>query len=162
MRIRCTQLLMLTVCIAMFAFSSCNKKCDSVPDNVDSGEIKQETYVFPSGTISTTTWSSEEYLVTATHPLADEFKISTDNGVTKSNVDYSEYSLLCYPITTSCYATFDRNIVINDVTKIVTYTIKVTECGKCDGQRYIDNWVAIRGIDDTYTVLYDVETTTVN
>lgn len=140
--------------------SGCNKKCE-LPDNVNSGEILSSVVVYPQGGYITETMQSDEYHITASSNYADKFKISTDQGVTKSDVDYSEYSLLCYPVYTSCYASFDRSVEIDDLNGVVVYKIRIQECGRCDERRYIENFVAIRAIPDTYTVLFDVETSMV-
>ena len=139
----------------------CKKKCD-LGENVTSGEIKTGISVFPDSGYLTSGLTPDQYLITASHPYAPRFQMSHDQGVTKSDVNYNGYSILCYPMTVSCFAQFTRNVTIDDVNGVVRYTIKVKDCGKCEEERYIENYVVIRSIPDSYTVLYDVDIQTVD
>lgn len=132
--------------------SGCKKKCDFGQD-ILSGEIKLDITAYPgSGYLTANTPGN--YLITAGHQYADRFKISRDYGVTKEDVNYSEFSILSFPLSVSCYATFDRNVVIDDINGIIRYTINVKECGKCDEKRYVENYVVIRSVPSTYQVIY--------
>lgn len=161
MNTKIAKLLFISLSAASFLFSGCNKKCE-LPENVNSGEIVNSVSVFAQSGYMTAEMTSDQYLVTGSSDFADRFKMSTDGGITKTSVDYNEYSILCYPVTTSCYASFDRSVEIDDLNGVVVYKIRIQECGKCDDQRYIENFIAIRAIPDTYTVLFDVETSMVN
>ena len=136
--------------------SSCKKKCD-FGDNVTSGEIKTGVSVFPDSGYLTENMTPAEYLVTASNKYSNRFKISFDQGLTKTSVNYSEYSIVCYPMVTNCFAQFNRNVTIDDVNGVVKYTIKVKDCGKCKEERYIENYVVIRSVPDYYTVTFDVD-----
>ncbi len=161
MNTKIARLLFIAFATTSFLFSGCNKKCE-LPENTNSGEIKSSVVVFPQGGYLTGNMTSDQYLITGSSDFADYMKISHDEGVTKTNVDYSEYSILCYPVTTSCYASFERSVEIDDLNGVIVYKIRIQECGRCDEQRYLENFIAIRAVPDTYTVLFDVETSTVN
>ena len=161
MNTKIAKLLFIAIGTTTFLFSGCNKKCE-LPENVNSGEIITSAAVYAESGYMTSEMTSDQYLITGSSSFADRFKISLDGGVTKTSVDYNEYSILCYPVTTSCYASFDRSVEIDDLNGVVVYKIHIQECGKCDDQRYIENFIAIRAIPDTYTVLFDVETTMVD
>lgn len=148
-------------CLSIFVFialisNSCKKKCD-LGNDVTLGEIKANISIFPESGYLTSELTSDQYLITANHPYANRFKISDDQGITKKDVNFNEYSILCYPMTVSCFAQFTRDIKIDDINGVVKYTVHVKDCGKCEEDRYVENYVVIRAIPDTYTILYDVD-----
>lgn len=141
---------------SLFLFS-CKKKCD-LGENVTSGEIKTGVFVYPkSGFLTKNLGSEENYLITGSHMYADRFEISFDNGMTKSAVNYSQNSIICCPTTVNCYAQFDRNVTIDHNNGIVKYTIKVSECESCDDKRYVENYVVIPAVPDSYHVVIDIQ-----
>lgn len=154
---KCFKTTYLTTFVLVAIISlGCKKKCDLGTD-VTSGEIKSEISVFPDAGYLTSDLTSDQYLITANHQYANRFKVSPDKGITKGDVNYSEYSILCYPMTVSCFAQFTRDVKIDDINGVVKYTIHVKDCGKCEEDRYIENYTVIRAIPDTYTILYDVD-----
>lgn len=153
--------LLATIAVVSSLMMGCKKKCDLGQD-VTSGEIKTGVSVFPSSGYLTADLTPDQYLITASHPYANRYKISHDQGMTKSDVNYNGYSILCYPMTVSCFAQFTRNVTIDDVNGVVRYTVKVKDCGRCEEERYIENYVVIRSVPDSYTVLYDVDIQTVD
>lgn len=158
---RLTSTLFITsVLFAVISLSGCNKKCD-LGEDITSGEIKAGVSVFPESGYMTNGMGGH-YLIRGSHPYANRFKISHDMGVTKSDVNYNEYSILCYPMTVNCFAQFDKSVVIDDVNEIVKFTVRVKDCGQCEQQRFVENYVVIRSIPETYMVIYDVDVQTVN
>lgn len=153
--------LFIFILVGTTFLSSCKKKCD-FGDNVTSGEIKTSISVFPDSGYLTQSMTQSQYLITASNPYANRFKISLDGGITKTAVNYSEYSIVCYPMLTSCFAQFTREVTIDDANGIVKYTVKVKDCGKCKEERYIENYVVIRSVPDYYTVTFDVDIETEN
>lgn len=151
-----TKYLFFTLLFSAFALHSCKKKCD-LGENVNSGAIVPEMSIFPDQGYLTSAMETGHYLVTDSSELKNRFKISRDKGITKTDVNYSEYSLLAFPVTSNCYATFDRNVTINDSSKVIVYKILVKDCGTCDSKIYTENWVVIPAVDDSYTILYDVK-----
>ncbi len=153
--------LLATMAVVTFLSIGCKKKCDLGQDII-SGEIKSDISVFPEAGYLTADLSNDQYLITADHPYADRYQISADRGMTKSDVNYNEYSILCYPMTVSCFAQFDRSVAIDDVNGVVKYTIKVKDCGKCKEDRYVENYVVIRAIPSSYLIIFDTDIQTVD
>lgn len=153
--------LLATVVIVSSLMMGCKKKCD-LGEDVTSGEIKTGVAVFPDSGYLTADMNSSQYLITASHGYAQRYQISFDQGKTKTDVNYNEYSILSYPMTVSCFAQFTKNVTIDDVNGVVKYTVKVKDCGKCEEERYIENYVVIRSVPDSYTVIYDVDIQTVD
>lgn len=144
-----------------FLSVSCKKKCDLGQD-ITSGEIKSDISIYPASGYLTAQMTSDQYLITGDHAYADRYQISANQGMDRKDINYNEYSILCYPMTVSCFAQFDRNVVIDDVNGVVKYTIKVKDCGKCEEDRYVENYVAIRAIPSSYLIIYDTDIQTFN
>ena len=151
-----TKLLAFIGFTAMLSLTSCKKKC-ILNDDFNGGEILTEVSIYPNSGYLTPNMTVNDYHITASHQYASQYKTSTDGGVTKVDANYGKYSILCYPITTTCNASFDRSVSIDDVNGVVVYKITATECSNCKEKRFFENYVAIRAIPDSYTVLYDVE-----
>ena len=154
------KILYATAIIAIISLSSCKKKCD-LGESIDHGAIMQEVVVYPLSGYMTEFLQPNQYLVTASSEIADRFEMSLDKGYTRTDFDFGTYSLLAFPMSTNCFAVFDRNVEIDHLNRVIVYTIDVKDCGKCDDKRYIENWIAIPAVDSTYTVLYDVKQQTV-
>jgi hypothetical protein len=134
--------------------SSCKKKCTIATDNINKGWIEEEAIVHPKSSYLTNQMKGN-YVVTGSSPLASAFKISFDQGALKS-VNYSSYTILCYPILTSCNAQFEREVVLDPTNKTVVYKITVTECSQCEEERISENYVLVPKFPSNYTVSYDV------
>lgn len=150
-----TSLLILSV--LFIGFSSCKKVCKIEADDVDSGVIVKEVAIYPQYGYLTQEMSSE-YHVHGASSIADRFNMSTDNGYTQSPFNYTEYSILAYPMTLNCSFSLVRDVMVNDINMTATYTITVTQCKdpECSEQRYIENLIAVPAIPDTYTILHDI------
>lgn len=154
------KILFTLMVISSFVLTSCKKKCDLGQDT-DSGAIIPNMVIYPESGYMTEHLPPNQYLVTADSEIADRFKMSTDNGYTRTDFDFGSYSIIAFPITTNCFAVFDRKVEIDHLNQVVYYKIAVRDCGKCSDKRYIENWVAIPAVASTYTVLYDVTQDTV-
>ncbi len=152
--------LFLTTLVCAFSLQSCKKKCDLGP-NLNEGEIREEYSVFPTKGYITSDMETGLYLVTDTTYFGNDFLVSTDKGVTKTAVNFNTHSLLAFPITSNCFASFQRKVTIDQLNKVVVYTIMVKDCGTCDTKVFTENWVVIPAVDQTYTVLYDVKQQTI-
>lgn len=141
----------LTLLISI-SFFGCKKKCD-LPKDVVSGEIKGEFVVY-GGALSST---NVGWIIRSEADAGKEMSMSSDKGVTKTPINYGQYSLLTYPTSTSCNTTFDRNIVIDDVNGTVTYTIIMQECNKCEYKVETQNYAIVRAVPASYQVYYDVK-----
>ncbi|PHR36899.1 MAG: hypothetical protein COA38_00790 [Fluviicola sp.] len=150
-----TSLLILS--ILFIGFSSCKKVCKIEADDVDSGLIVESVAIYPlHGYI--TQEMSDEYHVHDASSIAHKFKMSTDNGFTQSPFNYGEYSILAYPMTLNCSFSIVRDVRVNDANMTATYTITVTQCKnpECSEQRYIENFIAVPAIPESYTILHDI------
>lgn len=136
----------------------CKKKCDFGQDT-NSGEIINSISIYPNSGYMTNSISPNQYLITGSHPLAGRFQMSNDEGVTKSEFNYAKYSILCAPVNVSCFAVFDRNVLIDHIGHKVLYTVKIKECGKCESTRYVENYVAIEAVPDHYELILDIDKT---
>ncbi len=151
-----TSLLILSV--LFLGFSSCKKSCKIEGDNVDSGLIDADVLVYPlSGYL--TAEMDEEYHVHGATNVAYKFEMSTDNGFTRAPFNFSQYSVLAYPMTLNCNFYMTRDVTVNDVNMTATYRIKVTQCkdAKCVEQRYVENYVVVPAIPESYTILHDIQ-----
>lgn len=146
----------LTIALSLATvLTSCKKKCD-LPEDSNAGNIKTSVLVYPAGQLTSNEIGGR--LITADSDGSETIQMSINNGVTKTAFDYGSYSILCYPTTTSCNSSFERRVEINDVAGTVTYTILITECGKCENKVSTENIVAIQAIPSTYQVFFDVKT----
>ena len=150
-----TSLFILSVLV--IGLSSC-KKCKIEGENIDSGVIVTDVAVYPAHGYITSDMTSE-YHVHGNSFIADKFEMSTDNGFTRTPFNYSAYSILAYPLTLNCNHFLKREVKINDVNMTATYLITVTQCREpeCSEQRYIENFIVVPAIPETYTILHGVE-----
>lgn len=147
----------LILSVLFLSLSSC-KKCKLEGENVDSGVIVTDVSVYPEyGYITQDT--GPDHFIHGNSSVADKFEMSTDDGFTKSPFNYSAYTILAYPLTLNCNHFLKRDVVIDDVNMNATYVITVTQCKdtKCTEQRYVENYVVIPAIPETYTILRDVK-----
>ncbi len=156
---RLATLLFTCSTILILALTSCKKKCD-LGESSDSGAILTDVVVYPQTGYMTEWLQPEQYLITAESEYTDRFKMSLDKGYTQTDFDFNSYSLLAFPISTNCFAVFDRSVEIDHMNQQIFYKIAVRDCGKCDDKRYVENWIAIPAVASNYTVLYDVTQST--
>lgn len=151
-----TSLLILSV--LFLAFSSCKKTCEIEGDSVDSGLIDQDVLVYPKHGYITEEMSGE-YHVHGASSIANKFEMSTDNGFSRSSFNYTAYSILAYPMKLNCNFYMDRSVKVDDINMTATYKITVTQCKdpKCAEQRYIENFIVVPAIPESYTILHDIQ-----
>ena len=92
---------LMILSVLVLSLSSC-KKCKIEGENVDSGQITTEVAVYPEHGYITEDLSGTINHIHGNSPVADKFDMSTDNGFTKSPFNYSDYSILAYPLTLDC------------------------------------------------------------
>lgn len=150
-----TSLLILSV--MFLSLSSC-KKCKIEGENVDSGAIITDISLYPVSGYMTNDMTSE-YHVFTNDVLGNSFEMSADDGFTRSAVNYSAYSILAYPMTLNCNHFLSREVKIDDDLMTATYKITVTQCkeAECAEQRFIENYVAIPAIPESYIILHDIQ-----
>lgn len=92
---------------------------------------------------------------------ADEFhgdlQVRFDGSLSYQNINFSKYSALCLPTTSTCSAGFDRVATINNTAESVKYNITVTECATCERKSRIYNWVLIPAVPMTFTATFGVD-----
>ena len=139
--------------------SSCKKECTFEADTI-SGEIIKGSSVYPASGY-TTQLLNGDYHVHQGHILMDTYKMSLNDGITKTSVDYNQYSILGYPMNVHCHARYERSVTIDVVNQIATYKIRVYQCpeskSNCTELRTVENFVLTTAIPESYTILYDAE-----
>lgn len=124
------------------------------PNNLDKGWIEENVIFYPKRGYITSEMQGN-YVVTANSPFAEQFEVSID-GDTKGPVDYSNYTILCYPIVSKCNAQFVRDVSFNSVNQTVEYEIEVTQCSRCEEERMTENYVLVPKFPSNYQVTYDI------
>lgn len=146
-------ILPLMVIIATLGLQAC-KKCIVEGDDIYGGEIIPNVIVYPASGYMTSNMNGD-YVIDADHNYADRFEVSIDGGE-KTAVNYSMYTLLCYPTNATCNANYDRNVTINDTDGTVNYKITVTQCKNCKETRSVENYVLVPKFPSSYVVSFDV------
>lgn len=124
------------------------------PNNLDKGWIEENVIFYPKLGYLTSKMMGN-YVVTANSEFADQFEVSIDGGA-KEPVDYSNYTILCYPILSKCNAQFVRDVSFNSVNQTVVYEIEVTQCSQCEEERITENYVLVPKFPSNYQVTYDI------
>ena len=84
-----------------------------------------------------------------------EIQIGFAQGA-KAPVNYSNYTVLCYPTNAKCNAAYDRTVTIDNALGTVVYKIVVTQCANCEETRNAENYVLVPTFPSSYLVYYDV------
>lgn len=152
MKILSTYLPILFVTVIL-GLTSCKKKC-ILEAGVNSGSIIENVVIYPEAGYMTGNMGGN-YVIDATHTYADRFEVSINSGA-RTAVNYTNYTILAYPITSTCSASFDRSVTIDNTAQTVVYKIIVTQCIDCKESRSTENYVLVPAFPESYTVLYDV------
>ncbi len=146
-------------CLVLGLSSSCKKSCVIETADTSSGTILEDISVFPSSGGLTGSMLGQTYHITASHNYASNFEMSLDDGITKTPVNYSSYSILCFPMLVNCEVSFEREVSVNATAGTATYRIRAYQCkeAKCDEQRVVENYVTVPAIPESYTIIYDVD-----
>ena len=136
------------IAIAATLFTSC-KKCD--PSNNTSGIIIQDAIVRAIGI------EAGQRFISDGSELSKPLEMSLDGGVTYTAVNFNEYSVFALTTTSSCSSGYDRNVSVDPINEIVTYTIKITECSTCKNNTTIDNWVLTSKVPGNYTPFFSIK-----
>lgn len=144
---------LLLISLSLFT-TSCKKKCVMDINNEDKGWI-EENVIFYNNNAYLSNLLKGNYVVTASSPFANQIKVSIDGGQVKP-VDYSNYTVLCYPILSHCNAQFVRDVSFNSVNQTVEYSITVTQCAQCEEERFTENFVLVPKFPSNYNVTYDI------
>ena len=134
--------------------TSCKKKCVVEADTINGGSIIKDVIFYPESGYMTGNMGGD-YSIDASHPYATKLQVSI-GGAAKTNVNYNNYTVLCYPVSAKCNAAYDRTVTIDNINQTVVYKIVVTQCNNCDEIRSTENYVLVPAFPSNYTVLYDI------
>ncbi len=138
--------------LTAISVSSCKKKCDIGTENTYEGDVISDAIIYPSSGYTVSAYNTQYF--NGTFTPAGYFKVSFDGGMTKVNVDWSQYSILAIPMTVSCKAQFHRKVERDDANQVVKYTCKATYCDDCESNVYVENFILVPKIPSTYNILF--------
>ena len=138
----------------IFVLTSCKKKCKVDNVELNSGVIRSEYVIYPISGYMTANMGGD-YVIDATHPYRERYEVSLNQGP-KEPFNYTNFTILAFPVNASCNAQYDRNVTVNNATQTVTYKMTVTQCTDCLETRYTENYVMVPAFPANYTVLYDL------
>jgi hypothetical protein len=140
--------------ILFLGLSACKKKCVVETEDTNNGAIVSGVVFYPSSG-SLTGNMGGNYVITNGHPYANNIQIRINEGE-KTNVNYTNYTVLCYPTTANCSAFYDKTVTIDDANQTVVYKIVVTQCESCPEKYTSENYVLVPAFPSSYAVSYDV------
>jgi hypothetical protein len=138
------------ICLLLLVFSvsqSCKKDCDFPKEDSLAGEIIKDAHV--KG-FNTSGIYSVHYADEVKYPIL----VSFDKGYTYIPVDFSKYTVMNFPISTSCSTYFEKEVTIDPTKNKVTYTLGVHVCPDCEEVYRQDNWVLVNKFSENYNVIY--------
>ena len=141
--------------------SSCEKKCVIEKENSDLGAIISESPTGEDVVIYHSGFAGSNVGNHITTPV-NNIEISFDGGQTREPINFSMYHVLRNPVSTTCEAKIDREVLFNTTAQTVTYKVSVINCSDCDERYFAENYVLVPVIPSGYTVLYDVSYTEVD
>ena len=149
------QILPLFLLATLFlGFTACKKKCVVERNDTNNGAIIDGVVIYPSSG-SLTGNMGGNYVITNGHPYANDIQIRINEG-DLTNVNYTNYTVLCCPTTANCNASYDRTVTIDDANQTVVYKIVVTQCESCPEKYTCENYVMVPTFPSNYAVSYDV------
>lgn len=131
----------------LFAFTSC-KKCD--PSNSTGGEVISDAIVRVIG------YPSEPIFVTSQGYRNLNYEVSMNDGLNYTPVNFTQHSVLYLPTRANCSSGYDRVVTVDHQNKTVKFVVTITECGSCEAQAIVHNWVLIRAIPADYEYIYEI------
>ena len=140
--------------LLILSITSCKKKCVIEKEDINGGSIIQDVIFYPSSGYMTSSMGGN-YVIDASHPYANEIQIGFAKDA-KAPVNYSNYTVLCYPTNAKCNAAYDRAVTIDNTLGTVVYKIVVTQCANCEEIRTVENYVLVPKFPSSYLVSYDV------
>lgn len=143
--------------LLLLTLNSCNKGCN-LPDSSNSTNIYEDAVIYPASGYLTTSMNGN-YHITGSHSYADKFEIRLTPTGGKTNVNYSQYSILANPMNVSCEASFERSLTVIDSLGLAIYSVTAYQCAndKCGQTRTVENYVLVPAIPDSYIIQYDAK-----
>lgn len=153
---------LISIFIIIISFSACSKGLDSVEcesKNTDKGLIESSidfgTCIYEIKTKKFIIQNPTDY--TELQEEINNGKIGSDN-CSYPIIDFEKHTLLGqYAQATGCTINFNRNVAVDSTIKQVNYIINTEGCGACEMLGYSYNYVLVKKIDDTYTILFNGE-----
>lgn len=146
-------ILLLSTTALFLGLSSCSKKC-VLSENADSGAIIKDVVIYPSSGNMTPSMGTD-FVIDGSHNYTGLFDVAF-GGSEKAPVNYSSHTILCYPTKTTCAASFNRSVVIDNAAQTVKYSIDITQCKDCMQEVLNENYVLVPAFPENYTVSYAV------
>lgn len=142
---------MLSLVFVTILLTSCNK-CDD-PLNRVAGDVIEESVVK-----TLTNPPSAPMLIRSAEDFGgQQIRISLNNGYSFEQIDYDQYSVVCFPTQTSCDASFDKEVTIDAVNKIVKYRMGITVCDLCEYEVSQAHFLLIQRIPEDYSFEYELQ-----
>lgn len=148
------RLFLLTFVVMAFT-SSCEKspRCWGKTE-INEGEIIADTSLTTNCKILTNI--NEGYVINSQQDLWNVYyKNFGNNGTCEmKSFDFTKYTLFGMTLTASCKYKIKRNVTVNDDEEAYYYDITLKECGNCDEEHYLTNWVMIPKMKSGYKVIF--------
>lgn len=141
--------------------TSCKKKCVIEKEDSDLGAIISESQTGEEVVIYHSGYAGANVGNHITSNWND-IEVSFDGGQTREPINFSQYHVLRNPVTTTCEASIEREVLFNTTAQTVTYKVRVVNCAGCDDKYNAENYVLVPAIPSSYTVLFDVSYEEVN
>ena len=150
------QILLIIPIGIVLSLSSCSKKCDISMTDTNNGDIIPNASLFPINGYLTGNMGTD-FVIHGNDLYAESVEVSIEGG-SRGPVDYSQYCVMCYPVSATCNASYDRTVTIDDVNQTVNYKIVVTQCKEkeCGLDVVTENYVLVPNFPESYSVTYDV------
>jgi hypothetical protein len=140
----------LVLLLAIVLLSSC-KKCKVDNTSTNTGAIIEDVVIYPSSGFMTGNMAGN-YVIDANSVYADKYQMAYNSG-DRMTINYNNFTLLAFPVTARCNASFERNVDIDNTTQTVTYSITVNQCSNCKEERATENYVLVPVFPTNYTVV---------
>ena len=100
-----------------------------------------------------------DYHIDGNSGFEDKFEVRLSPTGGKQAVDFNKYSILAYPLTVSCEASFERSLTVIDSLGLAIYSVTAYQCAddKCGQERIVENYVLVPAIPDSYIIQYDAK-----
>lgn len=142
-------ILFVLLLVSPILISTSCKKCKVDAVDVNTGDIVEDFVLYPIPGYMT---ENGVYVFDGSNAYYnDNFEVSI-NGGAKVPVNWNAYTVLANPLRAKCNASFERNVIIDHNSQVVTYTLKVTQCDNCKEERYTENYVLVPKFPSTYAV----------
>lgn len=124
--------------------------------DTSNGDIVANASIFPVNGYLTGNMGND-FVIHGNDQYAQSVEVSFDGG-DKGPIDFSQYCVMCYPVSATCNASYDRTVTIDDVNQTVNYKIVVTQCKEknCGLDVITENYVLVPDFPETYAVSYDI------